>query len=302
MASDSASDPELKVDVVIVGAGLSGIRAAIELHKAGLTIAILERNNYIGGQCHSASTHDTARITSIGDTHTEMLSLANKFNINLNKQHREGLSLQQRYDGVIDGPRVTENIPALEKVFWPPQDHQLSFRSLFEDPAIQRFYRRISHLSETWHGPDALFLDAVSFLGLMETDFLHSKVVHHEAHFLTNFLLGVHPARVSALYVIDHIAAGGGLANLYFHPDSSGGGAHHLRVSQGPQAFITNLVDLLPKRTIHPSTIVNKITQQTIFVGKSGHPSHPCKIATSPTPSGASASSGLSTKTFHAKK
>lgn len=294
MASDSTSDSELEVDVVIVGAGLSGIRAAVELHKAGLTIAIFERNDHVGGQCHSTC---PSRVTTIGDIHTEMLSLATDFKLDLIKQQpKEGLSLQQRYDWIKDGPRVTETIPALENVAWTPDGFRLSCRpsSFIEYSAVQWFYSRISELSETWHGPDALLLDAISFLGLVGANSILGKAVEQEAHFLTNFLLGVHPAHVSALYVLDHIASGGELGNLYFHPDSPGGGAHHLRVRQGSQAFVTNLVDLLPEGCIHLSTVVNKITQ--IDRGsKSDGLSHPCKIDTSP-------SSTTNIKTFHARK
>ncbi|KAK3492200.1 uncharacterized protein B0T23DRAFT_357535 [Neurospora hispaniola] len=301
MDSDSALDSEIEVDVVIVGAGLSGLRAAVELHKAGLTVAILEASNHVGGGCHADSTPVTARITSIGDTHTEMLSLAKDFKIDLIKQHREGLSLQQRYDFFKDSPQVSETIPALETAVWPPQEYQLSFRSLIEDPAIQKFYRRISDLSETWHGPDALFLDAVSFLELVEANFFHSKAVQQEAHFLTSYLLGITPACVSALYVLDHIASGGGLANLYFHPDSPGGGAHHFCVPQGQQAFIANLVGLLPEGSIHLSTMVTKITQQTTPISKIYYPPHPCKVETSP-PSGTDSTASTTAKTFYAKK
>ncbi|KAK3503375.1 FAD/NAD(P)-binding domain-containing protein [Neurospora crassa] len=301
MDPDSALDSEVEVDVAIVGAGLSGLRAAVELHKAGLTIAVLEESNRVGGQCCTTFARHTTRITSIGDTHTEMLSLAKDFNIDLTKQHREGLSLQQRYDFFKDSPQVSETIPALETTVWPPQEYQLSFRSLIEDPAIQKFYRRISDLSETWHGPDALFLDAVSFLELVEANFFHSKAVHQEAYFLTSYLLGVAPARVSALYVLDHIASGGGLANLYFHPDSPGGGAHHFRVPQGQQAFIANLVGLLPEGCIHLSTIVTKITQQTSPISKIYYPPHPCKVETSP-PSGTDSTASITAKTFYAKK
>ncbi|EGO54743.1 hypothetical protein NEUTE1DRAFT_104169 [Neurospora tetrasperma FGSC 2508] len=301
MDSDSALDSEVEVDVVIVGAGLSGLRAAVELHKAGLTIAVLEESNRAGGQCCTTFSRHTTRITFIGDTHTEMLSLAKDFKIDLTKQHKEGLDLQQRYDGFQDSPQVSETIPALETAVWPPEEYQLSFRSLIEDPAIQKFYRRISDLSETWHGPDALFLDAVSFLELVEANFFHSKAVHQEAHFLTSYLLSADPARVSALYVLDHIASGGGLANLYFHPDSPGGGAHHFRVPQGPRAFITSLADLLPEGCIHLSTMATTITQQTTPISKIYYPFHPCKVETSP-PSDSDSTASTTTKTFYAKK
>ncbi|KAK3401550.1 hypothetical protein B0T20DRAFT_458727 [Sordaria brevicollis] len=301
MASDPTPDSELEVDVVIIGAGLTGIRAAVELHKAGLTIAILDRNNHVGGQCHSTARH---RVTTIGDTHTEMLSLAKDFKLDLitQQQHSLGglLSLQQRYDYMEGGTRVVETVPALENVVWPPEGFQLTpgFEpfSFIGHSEIRKFYNQISKLSEIWLGPEALHLDATSFLEFVKHRPALSELCEQEAHFLTNFLLGVHPDRVSALYVLDHIASGGGLGNLYFHPDSPGGGATHFRVPQGSQAFVNGLLDLLPEGCIHLSTVVNKITQ-TGLTSKSDIPSHLCKINTS-------LAIGTNTipKTFHAKK
>ncbi len=42
-------------DVVIVGAGISGLRCAVELETAGVDYLILEKNSFIGGRCSSLS-------------------------------------------------------------------------------------------------------------------------------------------------------------------------------------------------------------------------------------------------------
>ncbi len=41
-------------DVIVVGAGISGIAAAKELHEAGLDVLVLEARNHIGGRAHTS--------------------------------------------------------------------------------------------------------------------------------------------------------------------------------------------------------------------------------------------------------
>jgi len=60
----SALKDDLAVDVLIVGAGITGITAAYLLKRAGLTVALVERD-----RCVSADTaHTTAHLTCVTDT------------------------------------------------------------------------------------------------------------------------------------------------------------------------------------------------------------------------------------------
>lgn len=45
----------LKFDSIVVGGGLAGVTAAVELAKAGQKVALFEVNNYIGGRLKTTS-------------------------------------------------------------------------------------------------------------------------------------------------------------------------------------------------------------------------------------------------------
>ena len=51
MSMASVASSESDVDVVVVGAGVSGLTAASELHRQGISVAVLEARDRIGGRC-----------------------------------------------------------------------------------------------------------------------------------------------------------------------------------------------------------------------------------------------------------
>ncbi len=44
-----------EVDVIIIGAGATGLTAATHLHSTGLSVLILEANGHIGGRCYAVN-------------------------------------------------------------------------------------------------------------------------------------------------------------------------------------------------------------------------------------------------------
>ena len=68
-ATDGALDHDLRVDVAIVGGGITGLTAAFLLRRAGLEVAVLDRHEIAQGM----SAHTTAHLTQIFDTPLDTL-------------------------------------------------------------------------------------------------------------------------------------------------------------------------------------------------------------------------------------
>ena len=57
---------EEPADVIIVGAGLSGLQTALDLHAAGKHVIILEARDRVGGKTYSCSRPDGKGIQELG--------------------------------------------------------------------------------------------------------------------------------------------------------------------------------------------------------------------------------------------
>jgi monoamine oxidase len=90
------------VQVIIVGAGLSGLRAAKELQDGGISYLVFESMDRVGGRTLSMPTKENGRAPVdlgaawINDTaQTEMYSMARAFGLTLEEQRHDGTSVYQ---------------------------------------------------------------------------------------------------------------------------------------------------------------------------------------------------------------
>ncbi|KAH6716391.1 hypothetical protein BKA61DRAFT_603064 [Leptodontidium sp. MPI-SDFR-AT-0119] len=58
MVNVTLQESNADVDVVVVGAGLSGLSAAVAIYEAGLTVLVLEAKDRVGGKTYSVSNGD----------------------------------------------------------------------------------------------------------------------------------------------------------------------------------------------------------------------------------------------------
>jgi monoamine oxidase len=76
--------------VTVIGAGMAGLSAAYELHKAGCNVTVLEARSRVGGRVYSIREFSDGLVAEgggeyIDEDHSRMIALAKEFNLPLGK-------------------------------------------------------------------------------------------------------------------------------------------------------------------------------------------------------------------------
>lgn len=102
-SSNAAADVDEEVNVVVVGAGVSGLVAAWKLHDQGLTVSVLEARSRIGGRCFSTPGGADLGASWTWPPHeSRVATLAKRLGLKWTAQRLEGgvrLPAAQRVDG-----------------------------------------------------------------------------------------------------------------------------------------------------------------------------------------------------------
>ncbi|EME83609.1 uncharacterized protein MYCFIDRAFT_154161 [Pseudocercospora fijiensis CIRAD86] len=249
--------PPPRVDVIILGAGLSGLSTAVHLHRAGLAVKILEARDRVGGKTCSrevnGSVCDVGAAWINDSNQSEMYGLARRYGLELIVQNSEGEmicdegigrhrkhpygELRVAEDG-SDGEEISEVRRVRDVVEEMCQGIDV------RDPVGR-------------YGKENLDLDAITFeewlegIGAGE----HAKNAMRVG---TRALLGVEPGEMSALYFLDYCKSGGGY--LQMRGDRKHGG-QYLRVKKGTQAFCKGLAGELPDDAVVLMAPVRRIEQ-----------------------------------------
>jgi monoamine oxidase len=84
-------------DIIIIGAGLSGLSTAFQLKKAGISFKILEAQNRLGGRIETIYGNQKTPMemgaTWFGKEHVNLIQLLSELNIGYFEQHTEGIAL-----------------------------------------------------------------------------------------------------------------------------------------------------------------------------------------------------------------
>ena len=220
-------NPTRNVDVVIVGAGLSGLQAAVDVQKAGLSCVVLEARDRVGGKTWSremAGVKQDFGAAWINDTNqSKMFALTKKFGLKTITQNTEGSIVMEDVDGRCHTfpyggtPQKEAEKGAVQNMVY--------IRDL-----VETLCQKIDISSPVESGK-AIGKD---YDTMTLEEFVKSegggKTALGTASVWTRAMLGLEPSEVSALYFLDYCKSGGGLMQM--RSDRKNGG-QYLRLAEG---------------------------------------------------------------------
>ena len=237
MVAHRMAEQKRECDVVVVGAGFSGLAAARQLHRAGLEVLVLEGRHRVGGRSFSDVTPAGYTVDRggqwIGPTQDHLAALACELGVPTFATWTAGQGIELRdgarnpYVGLIptsDPEGAAEGIATM-------LDLDLAALDL--------------PLDAPWDAPDAATLDGQTLAGWLDGH-LESKTARAVLEVAVKAIFGTGSGELSLLFALFYLGAGGGLANLA----RTTGGAQESRFDGGSMQLAAGMAAELGERVL----------------------------------------------------
>ncbi len=237
----------VSADVAVVGAGLSGLRAARILADAGREVVVLEARERVGGRLLNATLGDGVTVDLggqwVGSDHTRVQRLAAELGIEIFPQHGAGRNLldlegkRRRYRGTIPrlGPRVLWDIFVARRRF-------------------DRLARAVG-AEQPWAAERADELDGETLAEWCQRN-VRTDAGRELIGLAGRTVWGAGPEELSMLHVLFYVAAAGSFDKLI----DTEGGAQQDRLDGGAQTLPLGLAESLGDR-VRLGSPVRRISQ-----------------------------------------
>jgi putrescine oxidase len=200
------TDTEITRDVVIIGAGAAGLTAANELKKAGLSVAVLEARDRVGGRLWT-DVVDGAMLEIGGQwvspDQEALKETIEELGLETYSRYREGDSVYINAEGELT--RFTGEIFPV-----PPETEKEMVR------LIEKLDEMVAGIDPDapWTHPDAEALDRISFEAWLEEQTEDQEVRDNIALFIAGAMLTKPAYAFSALQALLMAASAGSFSHL----------------------------------------------------------------------------------------
>lgn len=232
--------------VLVIGAGLAGLRTAHLLHARGADVAVLEASDRVGGRtCSQPIGKGTFDLGGqwIGPTHQRMARLVADFGIGTFPTHEHGRKVL-----VVGEKRTTYEgtIPSL-------LPHKLALLQL----TLWRIDWMAKQVPPTgpWRAPRAAAWDSMT-LETWKRRAVPSREVRGVLDAAVRVIFGAEAAELSLLHFLYYVRQAGGLMPMV----EIRGGFQETRFTHGAQSVSNALAAALPGR-VHLAAPARRITQ-----------------------------------------
>lgn len=211
-------DTVVRRGTIIIGAGLSGLYAALQLKEAGHSAAVLEARDRVGGLTLSPQSPTLGRRIDLGGqwvskSHTRMYRLVERYAVPVRRQFAEGDRVCIHEDKAFRGPMGT--IPGMSEADWAAYSE-----------AFKTLYKVFDDLpANLWEGDLAARLDRMTYDSWVR-EILPPGMARDALLRLPGAYYGVMPEEVSALELIQKLRGCGG--PRFMSDVETGGMSEHL--------------------------------------------------------------------------
>ncbi|BFZ06104.1 hypothetical protein BsWGS_09143 [Bradybaena similaris] len=236
-------------DVVVIGAGISGLTAARSLKQSGLEVLVLEARDRVGGRMYTIE-NKMSKYLDLGASYVapnfhRLLKLVKEFGL-------ETFYTNEKEDTVLFERGKSKRFRSL----FPPAGGLISWLDM--NNIIRLFYKFGSQipLDAPWDAPRAKEWDQMTVQDFMDK-YAWTKagrdIVEHSVRINNT----IDPHEVSLLYVLWHYQTTGGLHMI----TAVEGGAQEMRIVGGTQQICNRLAASLGEENVLLQQVVQQIDQ-----------------------------------------
>lgn len=245
--ADGQPRPVRTCDVLVVGAGLSGLASARSLHALGHDVIVVEARDRVGGRTLSVEHRGAAFDLGgqwVGRDHRRVHALADELGLARFPQAHEGKK-------VLDiGGRVSTYAGSIPS---------MSLLDLLRTELVMRKIERMT--SRVAQDPSVGALDRSSWDAMTVAEFERTRWASRNARELLDVavrvVFGAEPSELSLLYFLHYLAASGGLKALV----ETEGGAQEARFVMGAQGLSLGIARELGSDRVVLGAPVRKLIQ-----------------------------------------